>query len=329
MQRRDFLKISSAAALGGILPLTGCQRTQNITAIVPFPPGGGGDVLARAVLEPMRREIGQPLVIQNRAGMAGSIGTRQVAKTKEPEHTLGYVTNGILCVNEYLYGKKDLDTITDLIYVGGISRIGLMAVIHPGVVPGVESWETLLDYARRNPGMLAYASSGVGTTSHLAGEMLSMQAGIQLNHIPHAGGAAAMTEVLAGRIPLMIDVMPNALGHVTAGKLKALAVTTPTRSPLAPDIPTMKECGFGDYELFAWDGLAVSHAAPEKFVAKLNTALCDVLKQPEVSARLNRLGAEPFITTPEEFKKFVAEQRPKFQSIAKRIASSISSSNNS
>ena len=277
-------------------------------------------MLARSVLEPLGKELGQTLVIQNRPGSGGNIGTRAVVKSRDVNHILGYVTNGIMCVNEHLYGKKDFDTQTDLIPVGAISRIGLMAVLNPHAVPGVVDWNTLVAYAKENPQALAYASSGVGTTSHLAGELFAMTAGVELNHIPHAGGAAAMTEVLAGRIPLMIDVMPNAIGHVRSGKLKPLAVTTRQRSPLAPDVPTMIECGFENYELFAWDGVVAPKGTDMGFVNKINRAMNRLLESQAVTQRLNKLGAQPFVTTPEEFGEFIAKESPKWAQLTQRIA---------
>lgn len=323
MQRREFLTFLSALGLSGSLSLTGCKEMKTVTAVVPFPPGGGGDVLARAVLEPMREALNAPLVIQNKPGSGGNIGTRMVVKARDANLTVGYVTNGILCVNEHLYGKKDFDTQTDLVPVGAISKIGLMAVINPKAIPGVVDWESLIAYAKAHPGELAFASSGVGTTSHLAGELLSMTAGVELNHIPHAGGAAAMTEVLAGRIPLMIDVMPNAIGHIKAGKLKPLAVTTPERSPLAPEVPTMTECGFAGYSLFAWDGLVVPKAADKSWVKRVSLALQRTLNTEAVRARLKKLGAEAFVTTPEEFQAFAEIERPKWRELALRVAATI------
>ncbi|MDO4936854.1 MAG: tripartite tricarboxylate transporter substrate binding protein [Sutterellaceae bacterium] len=323
MQRRDMLKICGTLGLTGLMPLAGCQNNQAITAVVPFPPGGGGDVLARSILEPLGKELGQTIVIQNRPGSGGNIGTRTVVKARDIAHTLGYVTNGVMCVNEYLYGKKDFDTRVDLVPVGAISKIGLMAVLNSKAVPGVTDWQTLIAYAKANRGALAYASSGVGTTSHLAGELLAMTAGLELNHIPHAGGAAAMTEVLAGRIPLMIDVMPNAIGHVRSGKLKALAVTTPERSALAPDVPTMIECGFAGYELFAWDGVVMPKGADAREVEHINEAMQKLLKSTEIAQRLAKLGAEPFLTTPETFAQFIDKERPKWAQLAGRIAANI------
>lgn len=323
MQRRELLKICGCFGLTGLMPLAGCQHRQAITAIVPFPPGGGGDVLARAILEPMGKEIGQTVVIQNRAGSGGNIGTRLVAKARDIEHTLGYVTNGVMCVNEHLYGKKDFDTRVDLVPVASISQIGLMAVLNPDALEGVTDWESLIAYAKAHPQELAYASSGVGTTSHLAGELLAMTAGLELNHIPHAGGAAAMTEVLAGRIPLMIDVMPNTIGHVRSGKLKALAVTTLHRSALVPEVPTMIECGFAGYELFAWDGLVMPKGADIRLIEKINTAVQMLLKSPSIEQRLNKLGAQAFVTSPEEFARFIDKERPKWAQLAKRIAAGV------
>lgn len=230
------------------------------------------------------------MVIFNRPGAGGNIGTGQVVKSQPDGTTIGYVTNGIMCVNPYLYDRQSFDPLKDLTPVAGLTSIGLVLAVSPKALPDVHTAADLVKHAQARPGETAFASAGPGTTSHLAGILLESEAKLDLNHIPHAGGAAAVKEVLAGRVPFLIDVMPNLLPHLKAGTLRALAVTTPSRSALLPKVPTMAEAGLPGVTLYAWDGIAkitinrpqVHNAFRPQTVMEMSRALNDARNDADV-----------------------------------------------
>jgi tripartite-type tricarboxylate transporter receptor subunit TctC len=317
MKRREILTGFAAAALGAAFPALAAGEALQV--VVPFPPGGGGDTLARAVLEPASAVMKRSIVVLNRPGAGGTVGARAAAKAKADGSTLCYVTNGILCVNAHLYPKLGFDARRELLPVCALSRIGLVMAVNVKAA-GCGTLRELLDKARANPGAVAFASAGVGTTSHLAGELLAESAGVRFNHIPHAGGAASVKEVLAGRIPFLIDVMPNVMPHVESGALAAFAVTTPERSPIAPDIPTFAELGLKGVSLFAWDGLAAPLGTPEAALRPFADAVQAALSQKEVAARFRRRGAEPLRLEGRAFADFIDGQAPVWAELARRAA---------
>lgn len=318
MQRREVLRAGAAALLGTAVPGFAAAQPA-LQVIVPFPPGGGGDTLARAVLEPAAALMRRSAVAVNRPGAGGTVGARAAARARPDGSTLCYVTNGILCVNARLYPKLGFDARRELKPVCALSRIGLVMAVNEKAA-GCSTLAGLLEKARSNPGAVAFASAGVGTTSHLAGALLAARAGVKLNHIPHAGGAAAVKEVLAGRIPFLIDVMPNVMPHVEAGTLRALAVTTPERSPIVPGIPTLAELGLEGFSLFAWDGFAAPLGTPEEALKPFADAVSEALSQETVAARLRRRGAEPLKLAGAEFAAFIDQQAPLWAALAGEAA---------
>lgn len=308
------LALSAVLAAGPAL-----ARSEIVRLVVPFPAGGGGDVLARSVEQLFSKAYGAKFVVDNRPGAGGNVGTRQVAVAKPDGMTLGYVTNGIMCVNAHLYDEMGFDPMKDLVPVGLSTEIGLMAVLNPNAIPGVTDLKSLLAYAKANPGKVDFASSGNGTTSHLAGLYFAERTGTVLQHIPYRGGAAAMLDVLSGRIPLMIDVAPNAIPHVEAGKLVPLGVTTAERLPSAPNVPTLQEAGIDGFLLSAWDGFVLPKGTPEKTVKAFNAALQAALKDEAVAKRLAARGAVVKPGTPEDFRAFIEREAPKWASLVKTI----------
>ena len=262
MDRRRLLQLAGAFLAAGSAPGALFAQTTQMTMVVPFPPGGGGDILARTVSLPFSEALRENVVIFNRPGAGGNIGTGQVVKSQPDGTTIGYVTNGIMCVNPYLYDRQSFDPFKDLTPVAGLTSIGLVLAVSPKALPDVHTAADLVKHAQAR---------------HLAGILLESEAKLDLNHIPHAGGAAAVKEVLAGRVPFLIDVMPNLLPHLKAGTLRALAVTTPSRSALLPEVPTMAEAGLPGVTLYAWDGLAapkgLSDADADRFAKAARAAL--------------------------------------------------------
>lgn len=290
--------------------------------VVPFPPGGGGDVLARFAAEHLSRRLGRKVWIDNRPGAGGTIGAKAASAAKPDGQTLAYVTNGILCVNPLLYRSANFDAAASLAPVGQLSSIGLIGVLNPDALPGVSDLPSLIAYAKDHPGAVNFASSGSGTTSHLAGLFFAERAGLKLAHVPYKGGAAAILDVLAGRIPFMIDVAPNVIGHIASGKLKALGAASKARLAVAPDVPTFEEGGLSGFELSAWDGIAAPLGTPEAVLDALSEALADMLAEPDVRAGLARKGAEPGTGRRADFSDFIAAERPKWASLVRAVEAS-------
>ncbi|MCD8339090.1 MAG: tripartite tricarboxylate transporter substrate binding protein [Burkholderiales bacterium] len=322
MKRRELLEsaLTTGFAYAVVIPgIVLAQSESSLKLTVPFPPGGGGDVLARSSLDLIGKNADKNIWVANRPGAGGNIGITQMLEEKPDGGVFGYVTNGIMCVNPYLYKNQRFDPITDLIPAGQLSKIGLVMVLNPNALPGVTDFESLIKYAKEHPKDVFFASSGVGTTSHLAGEYLAQEAGLELTHVPHAGGAAAIVEVLAGRIPFMIDVAPNVLNHVKEGTLKALAVTSNERLEAFPEVPTLKELGLKDYELYAWDGYVFPKGTPEAYVAKMSEAISSLKDNPVAQERIKNLGATPVFSNSEEFSEYIRKEQPKFKKLVERI----------
>ena len=312
--------IRSAAA---VLTAFGCAAAMASAAdvtriIVPFPPGGGGDTLARSVVDKFEEALGTSVVVDNRPGAGGSVGTSQLVRSRPDGRTIGYVTNGILCVNEHLY-PMTFSPEKDLVPVAGLSRIGLVVALNPNVIKGVTDLKSLIAYAKAHPGEVDFASAGNGTTSHLAGLLFEKAAGVKLTHIPHKGGAPAMMNVLGGHIPLMIDVSPNVLKHLDSGKIVALGTTGRERLAAAPSIPTMSEQGYPGMVISAWDGFVVPKGTPAEKVDQLNRAFVKALKDPVVVERLHVKAAEAMPMSSDEFAAFISGERPRWKALAESV----------
>lgn len=288
--------------------------------VVPFPAGGGGDVLARTVASAFGEELGVKLWVDNRPGAGGVIGARHAAHAAPDGRTFGYATNGIFCVNPLLYPQAAFNPVSELTPVGRISEIGLVGVLNPQAIPGVTDLASLIAHARARPKTVNFASSGVGTTSHLAGLLFAQTAGVELTHVPYRGGAAALLDVLSGRIPFMIDVVPNVLPHVRSGALAPLGAASLTRLAAAPEIPTFAEAGLPGMELSAWDGLVLPKGAAPELAQRAAAALRRALARPEVRDALAKKGAEPRPGTPAEFASFIEAELPKWARLVRALS---------
>ena len=312
-----FCTGAGALLLPGVLPVFALETA---SLIVPFPAGGGGDVLARTAAAAFGEELGVKLWIDNRPGAGGVIGARHAAHAAPDGRTFGYATNGIFCVNPLLYPQAAFDPVRELTPVGRLSEIGLVGVLNPQALSGVTDLASLIAHARARPKAVNFASSGVGTTSHLAGLLFAQTAGVELTHVPYRGGAAALLDVLSGRIPFMIDVMPNVLPHVRSGALAPLGAASRVRLAAAPEIPTFAEQGLAGMELSAWDGLVLPKDASPELVRRASAALNRALAHPEVREGLAKKGAEPRPGTPEEFARFIEAERPKWARLVRALS---------
>jgi tripartite-type tricarboxylate transporter receptor subunit TctC len=277
--------------------------------IVPFPPAGAMDVIARTLAEHMGRAMGQSFVIENKPGAGGNIGMDLVAKAPADGYTMMIVANG-MAVNKFLYSKLSFDPVKDF------EPVSLVAVVpNVLVVPAANPARSVADViaqAKAKPGAVTYASAGNGTSLHLAGELFASMAKITLLHVPYKGSGPAVSDLLGGQVDLMFDSITSARPHIESGKLRALAVTTRTRSSALPQVPTIAESGLPGYELSPWFAVYLPAGTPHMVVSRLNQALLDALRKPEVRQRLALIGAEPVGSTPEQLRVHLASEMDKW-----------------
>ncbi len=308
LNRRTLLAALALLGASGV-QAQAAYPSKPVRWIVPFPPAGAMDVIARTLGEHMGRALGQSFVIENKPGAGGNIGMDLVAKAPADGHTMMIVANG-MAVNKFLYGKLSFDPVKDF------APVSLVAVVpNVLVVPAASSARSVADViaqARAKPGALTYASAGNGTSLHLAGELFASMAKVDLMHVPYKGSGPAITDLLGGQVDLMFDSLTSARPHIESGKLRALAVTTRTRASALPAVPTIAEAGVPGYELAPWYAVYVPAATPQPVVAKLNQALLDALRKPEVRQRLAAIGAEAVGSTPEALRAHLQSEMDKW-----------------
>lgn len=292
-----------------------------IKVIVPFPPGGGGDTLARLVLTRTSKDLGQPIVFENLSGAGGNVGSQSAVSASADGYTLLYGTNGTFGINHALYRKPGFDPVRDFAPVGQLTRIAAMVVVRPGLP--AQTLPELLRLIKASPGKYTFASAGNGTTSHLAGEILKASAGIDMVHVPYRGGAPAMTDLIGGQVDLMIDVMPNTAAQVRGGRVRGLAVTTTTRVSQMPEVPTIAESGVPGFDVSAWDGIFVPAGTPAPVIEKLNAAIHKALADPEVRKSLADRGAEPAPGTPMALARLVQASIQSWGAAVKRSGATV------
>lgn len=324
MLTQKFIKTGVRLALGTLigagLTLGGAAQAADyperaITVIVPFPAGGGGDTLARIATEAIGRQLNQTLIVENRPGAGGNIGTSQVARAKPDGYTLGYGTNGTGAINHWLYSNPGYSN-DDLEPISRLTTIAAAMVVNPD--SQYKTVKDLVDFGKANPDSLTCGSAGNGTTSHLACELFKQMTGIQVLHIPYKGGAAAMTDLMGGRVDLLIDVMPNLTGQIEAGKLRPLAVTMTKRLDSHPNIPTMEEAGVPGYDFFAWDAIWAPKGTPQEVLDRLNDAARKAMSDPKTVEILKARGADTAPTSREELAAFVKEEYTRLGEVVKK-----------
>jgi tripartite-type tricarboxylate transporter receptor subunit TctC len=307
-----------AAALS--LALLGFAQAQDyptrpITLVVPYAAGGGNDVMARIVAEKMSRSLGQQIVIENKGGAGGSIATRHVAKAAPDGYTLGLGGTGTLAINPTLYPNVGYDPRRDFAPVGLIATSALVVLVHPSVQ--ATTIPELIALAKREPGKLNYASAGSGSGIHLGSELLAQMAGIKLTHIPYKGSSPALTDLIGGHVAIYLSSLPPAIALVKDGKVRALAVAGPKRSPIFPDLPTVAETALPGYEAVLHYGIVAPAGTPQLIIDKLSGALKAALAEEDVRTRIIADGAEPLPTTPAEYAADIDREETKWSAIVK------------
>ena len=297
--------------LGALLATTAPAFAQSwpsrpIRYVVPFAAGAGVlDIMARIVAQHLSEKIGQQVVVDNKPGAGGNVGAEIVAKAAPDGYTM-LMANTALVVGPYLYAKMTFDPLADLVPVTMVNSAPLMLVVHPSLP--AKSVTEFLAYAKANPGKLNYGSGGVGTTPFLATELLKSMTGINAVHVPYKGGAPALADLVAGQLAFMIENVPGTLPLVKDGKLRALAITSRKRSPLAPELPTMEEAGVAGYEMAGWNGVFLPRGTPEEIGTKLHAALTAVLRAKPVQEQMAALGAEAIGNRQATFAAFVKSE---------------------
>lgn len=314
----DALSATLLATAALALPLSaGAQASypdKPVRFVVPYPPGGGTDVIARIVQEKFGQALGQPVIIENRGGAAGSLGTDVAAKSPADGYTVLFTLSSHT-INPAIYPKLPFDTVKDFTPIGTVASLPQILVANPQFP--VNTVAELTALAKAKPGTLSFASVGNGSPGHLAGELYKLRTGTQLVHVPYRGGGPAVTDVMGGQVPLLWVSIPAAAQFVKTGKLKALAVSTTKRSAAFPDVPTMQEAGVADFEVDSWYAMFVPAKTPKAVVDKLNKALNSVVQQADIKDKLLAQGSEGVGGTPEALAKIVDGELVRWAKLAK------------
>jgi tripartite-type tricarboxylate transporter receptor subunit TctC len=324
--RRSLLRgLAASILLAGVAPAALAQAypSKMIRFVVPYPPGGPLDAIARLLAEKMREGLGQQVIVDNKPGAGGNIGADAVAKSAPDGYTIVMGAVATHAINPSLYAKMPYDPVRDFAPVSLVASVPNVLVINPDVAArnGINTVSDLVKYAKAHPGQLNFASGGNGSAGHLAGELFKSMARVSMLHIPYAGAAPAQLGLLAGQTDLMFDNLASASQNIRAGKLKALAVTTARRAEALPELPTVAEAGkaygLSGFDINTWFGVLAPAGTPAPVVSRLNEEIRRALQSPDVRERMAKLGAEPSPTTPEQFGALIQAELKKYAAVVK------------
>jgi tripartite-type tricarboxylate transporter receptor subunit TctC len=314
-----ILRTIAAAALTALCVSAAASAdeypSRPITLIVPFPPGGSTNIVMRIVADKLSELIGQQVVVDNRGGAGGTVGTRAVAKSAADGYTIGLGYSGPLGIAPSLYGNVGYDPRKDFAPIGRVATAPNTLVVHPAFAP--KSLAELVAYAKANPGKVNFGSAGIGTVSHLAGEYFAAQAGIRLVHVPYKGTGPAITDLIGGHIPMAFAPIPASHAQAAAGTLRMLAVTSLKRSSLMPDVPTIAESGLPGFEAVLRYGLVAPAGTARPIIERLNQVLNMALASDDMRQRLALEGAEPLASTPEEYAADIDREETQWSKVVK------------
>ena len=313
-----------ALAATATLPLGAAAQnypTKPITIVVPFAAGGTTDILARLVGQYLSTELGQPVVVENKAGAGGNIGAAFAAKAAADGHTLFMGTVGTHAINAALYKKLPYDPIKDFAPLTRVAMVPNLLVAHPS--QPFKTVQEMSAYAKANPGKINFGSPGNGASPHLSGELFKSMTKVDMVHVPYKGSAPAVSDLLGGQISIMFDNLPSVIPHVRGGKLRAIAISTAKRSADLPDVPTIAEAGVPGYEATSWFGMFAPAATPKPVLDKISAALGKVLANAEVKKKIDDQGGEPANETPAQFADFIQKESLKWGKVVKESGASL------
>ena len=321
--RRLYAALVAVIAAGGaaIAFAQGGYPSKPVRMVIPFAPGGSTDTAARLIAQKLVESLGQPVVVENRVGAGGSVGSDAVAKAPADGYTILLGTTGTLTINPSLYRKLPYDAATAFDPVSLVSTGPLTLVVN-ATLP-VKTVRELADYARARPGQINFGSSGSGTPTHLVAVMLANAGGFQATHVPFQGGAPALAALLGGQVHFVLDVVPTSLPHARAGRIRVLAVTTPTRNPAMPEVPTMEEAGFPDGTAPIWNGIVAPARTQREIVMRLNAAIRATSAAPDIRQKFLELGIEPAGGTPEQFGDLIRDESRRWAELVKRSGATV------
>jgi tripartite-type tricarboxylate transporter receptor subunit TctC len=313
--RAGMLALACAGALAcGTAVAQGTYPNRPIRLIVPFSPGGTSDFTARVVAQKVSQTIGQSMVVENKGGAAGTIGADFVAKAAPDGYTI-MLTDTTFAIVPGITGKLPYDPLKDFAPLTLGVKVPSLVCVNPGMP--VKTLKELMEYARKNPGKVAYGSGGVGTAVHLAGAFLANIAGAEMIHVPYKGAGPAISDVVAGQLQLVIPSMPTVVPFVKSGRLRALAITATKRNEQVPEVPTVAEAGLPNYDATSWFGFSAPAATPRAIIDKLNREMVAALNDKEVRETLIKQGSDVSPMTPEQFSTFIADEMKKWAQVAK------------
>lgn len=288
--------------------------------VVPFAPGGTSDILARLIGERLQKTWGRPVIVENQPGAAGNIAATSVAKAPADGYTV-LLAAASIAVNPSLYAKLEYELFKNLVPVSIIAKVPFFLVVHPSLP--ITNVKEFVDYAKKHPGELNFGSGGSGTIPHLGGELLKLEMGIDMMHVPYRGGAPALADLMAGQIQLVIDGGPPVISVIDSGRGRALAVAAKERAPFKPDLPTLAESGLPDFESSAWQSIWVPGGTPDSVITKLSGEIGRIIRSPELATRLTQLGVIPVGSTPAEAERFIQAEVAKWAGIAKKSGAKV------
>jgi tripartite-type tricarboxylate transporter receptor subunit TctC len=290
--------------------------TKPVTFIVPYPPGGGTDVIARILQDPLSKQLGHPIIIDNRGGAGGSIGTAIAARAAPDGHTFLFTLSSH-SINPVIYKALPFDTERDFRPVSMVASLPQLFAVNPSTP--YKSFAELMAFVKENPGRIDFASVGIGSPSHMAGELLKMRLNAFMVHIPYRGGGPAVMATMAGDVPLLIVSIPAAMSQVRAGRLRPLAVSTRARTPILPDVPTVAEAtGLKDFEVDSWYAVFAPAKTPDDVVRRMNKEIAEVVRRPEIKAKLLEQGAVGVSSTPEALSATVRREIAEWRGVVDR-----------
>lgn len=324
--RRILPALAAAVAVAGLIGTAPGVRaaenypTRDVRIVVPFPAGGTADIAARLVAAELGKTWGKPVVVDNKAGAGGNVGTADAARAPNDGYTLLMGTVSTHAINQSVYAQLPYDPVADFVPVTLVIPVPNVLELNPAFAArhNINTTADLIAYLKAHPGKVNMASTGNGTSTHLSGELFQSMTGTTMTHVPYKGSSPALTDVMAGSTDLIFDNLPSSMGFIKAGKLKPLAVTTTTRSPALPDVPTLAESGVKGYDAASWFGLLAPAGTPEAIVNKIQQDVAQALQKESIRTQLQAQGAEPSGNTPAQFKQFMAQETAKWAQVVKQ-----------